>query len=246
MFTSGTVGSFVGERSNKRGGEGGKEAKRAMDGRWARGEAMTPLGALALADVTVVFSYVLWLNVLNHHHLSQPQRVLGHDGPGSRYYPHGVTYACRRPCSNLPGPMVVSAIRASCGRRLFLHAYVSRSLQKADTRVTIVSYGCTSEAIFNIARPRKLRLGRCLTAKEEEYVFSFSQCALVERGTSNPLHTRVVPLLNRNVAMCHYPQDSRISYRDFASQLCPVHARCHISRALTDSDISSLRNPFMM
>jgi hypothetical protein len=160
----------------KEGERGGKEAKRVMVNRLGkrRKTKTPPSGALALANVTVVFSYVLWLNVLNHHHLSQPQRVLGHDGPGSRYYPHGVTYACRRPRSKFTWPHGRIGYTRVVWSPVVLArlSYVSRSLQKADTRVTIVSYGCTSEAIFNIVRPWKLRLGSWLTAKEEEYAFS--------------------------------------------------------------------------
>jgi hypothetical protein len=81
---------------------------------------------------------------------------------------------------------------------------VSRSLQKADTWPTIVSYGCTSEAIFTIVTPWKLR--GCLTAKKEEEYVSFGGARYVESNA----YTRYT-LLNCIVAMCHYPQDFRIS-----------------------------------
>ncbi len=59
---------------------------------------------------------------LPDRHLAQPQQVC------PRYYPHGIEYrlsiaARRRTLSTRPG--FLPALRASCGRRLFLHASVS-------------------------------------------------------------------------------------------------------------------------
>jgi hypothetical protein len=106
--------------------------------------------------------------------------------------------------------------------------YVSRSLQKADTRGTIVSHGCTSEAKFIIVRPWKLR---------EQYVFSVvSFGPLVERGTSNPTHTRVVPLLNRNVTTIYRISGFRtqiLLLLDFVQRMQGV------SRLLTDPAFQS-------
>ena len=107
----------------------------------------------ALLRAAVGFSYVLSLSILNHHHLCSPQRVFGHGGPRTRYCPHGVAYACRRPRSNSPGARVrVIFTRVVRSPVVLTRLCVSHSLQKADTRATIVSYGCTSEAIFTIVR----------------------------------------------------------------------------------------------
>jgi hypothetical protein len=173
------------DKEEIREGEGETEKKLKSDGRsiGKRRNVKTPSGVYCCDGYycTVVFSYVLYLK---NYHLSQLQRVLGHDGPGSRYYSHGVAYACRRPSSCrlyvVRSPVVLARL---C---------VSRSLQKVDARVTIVSYGCTSEAIFIIVRPWKLR--SCLTAKEQytviQYVFSGWSFA---RYVESNAYTRCTP-----------------------------------------------------
>jgi hypothetical protein len=51
----------------------------------------------------------------------------------------------------------LSALRASCGRRFFLHASVSLSLWKGNTQATSAPCGCASEP----------DLEACSTAREE-------------------------------------------------------------------------------
>jgi hypothetical protein len=122
------------------------------------------LGALAWADITVA----LFLRSLAES-TELLLSVAAATSFGTRWawpkilpYPHGVLYSWR-PCSNSPGVRVsFTRVRSPVVLACF---YVSRSLWKVDTRITIVLYGCTSDPIFVIVRPWTLQ--SCLTAREE-------------------------------------------------------------------------------
>ena len=163
MFISGTVGSFVGERSNR--GERERKKLRAMDDRLCKRRNVNApgLGALARVDHIVLLTFIS-CTCSSIHHLSQPQRALGHDRPSPRVYLHGVAYACWRPRSKSPGSCRFYVRRAAVATCTCTLLCLSLTSEGGFTEVTIMLYGCTGDAILTIARPWTLR--SCLTAKE--------------------------------------------------------------------------------